>query len=216
MAGSRARLTLRTMLARLRAMDPFRADLLLAASSSWRRWSSWSCSCPTAPRTPGGRSRCVARARAAASRSAAAGRSSPRSSRCRCLIGSNALGDAYVDHLVSPFFVLLLLLYGIGPPPRGPRCLRARVRGRMRRRRSRRSTPTTTTRQLRRHRRGRSSARPVTDRTRAAQPRRAQPRRCARRRERLERERATARRPPRPARSARGSPASCTTSSRTR
>ena len=102
-----------TMLARLRAMDPLRADLLLAAVLLVEGLVE------VAVLVPGGAGRdglvallvaglagCVAIRRRLPAVAAMLGML------LFCLYP--ALGDAYVDNLVSPFFVALLLIYGIG------------------------------------------------------------------------------------------------------
>jgi signal transduction histidine kinase len=101
------------MLARMRALDPFKADLLLALaffveanielallvpSGSPHRWGAFLLITIAAFT--------VAIRRRWPSIAALTG--------VAVQPASQLLGDAYVDHLVSPFFVILLVLYGIG------------------------------------------------------------------------------------------------------
>ncbi|HET8756199.1 MAG TPA: histidine kinase [Solirubrobacteraceae bacterium] len=101
------------MLARLRALDPFKADLLLAAvffveanielavlvpADAPYRWAAFLLITVAAFS--------VAVRRRWPSIAALAG--------VAVQPLAQSLGDAYVDHLVSPFFAILLVLYGIG------------------------------------------------------------------------------------------------------
>jgi signal transduction histidine kinase len=101
------------MLARLRALDPFRADLLLAAAffveacvelvvlvpdGAKHRWAAILLFCVGAFT--------IAIRRRQPAIAALAG--------VPVQVGAELLGPAYIDHLVSPLFVILLVLYGIG------------------------------------------------------------------------------------------------------
>jgi hypothetical protein len=101
------------MLARMRALDPFRADLLLAAvylvealgelvllvpGDAEHRWAVVLLLCVGAFT--------VAIRRRQPAIAALVG--------VPVQIAAEALGPDYIDHLVSPFFVILLVLYGIG------------------------------------------------------------------------------------------------------
>ena len=182
--------------------------------SSSKGWSSSRCWCRTARRTARARSAViVVLAGAVAIRrrwpvvSALVG--------MPLFIAFSALGADYGDHMVSPFFVMMFLLYSFGRNLEGRTLnavvgvrpgLRADLAGHRRVRRRGDQL-----RALGRRDRLRADA----ARPRAPQPRHGSTARCARRRAGSS---ATARAAPRRrrARSARGSPASCTTSSRTR
>jgi signal transduction histidine kinase len=101
------------MLARLRAIDPFRADLLLAVVFLVEALAEGFLLVPdNAPHEGWAIASLVALAFAVAIR-----RRRPVLSALTAmplLIGFSALGATYGDHMVSPFFVLLFLLYSMG------------------------------------------------------------------------------------------------------
>lgn len=101
------------MLARMRAIDPFRADLLLAALFLVEALVELVVLVPDpAPHTGWAVALVLALTGCLAAR-----RRWPIPSAVIAmplLIGFNALGQAYGDHMVSPFFVLLFLLYSMG------------------------------------------------------------------------------------------------------
>jgi signal transduction histidine kinase len=101
------------MLARMRAIDPFRADLLLAALFLVEAVGELVFLVPDdAPYTGWAIALFVALAGCVATR-----RRWPIPSAIvtmPLLIGFSSLGKAYGDHTISPFFVLLFLLYSMG------------------------------------------------------------------------------------------------------
>ncbi len=101
------------MLARMRAIDPFRADLLLAAVLLAEGIGELISLVPDgAPYNGWAVAMLVVQATAVATR-----RRWPIVSAAVALplfIGFNLLGDTYGDHMVTPFFVMLFLLYSIG------------------------------------------------------------------------------------------------------
>jgi signal transduction histidine kinase len=103
----------RTMLARLRAMDPYRADLLLASVLLVEGLLEVFVLLPDETPNHGlvavlvaGLAGCVAIRRRLPAVAAMVG--------MLIFCAYPALGDEYTEHLVSPFFVALLLIYGIG------------------------------------------------------------------------------------------------------
>ena len=101
------------MLARMRALDPFKADLLLAAVFLVEANIELAVLVPAdAPHRWGAELLILVAAFTLAIRR--------RWPSIAALLGvpvqavAQLLGDAYVDHLVSPFFVILIVLYGIG------------------------------------------------------------------------------------------------------
>jgi signal transduction histidine kinase len=101
------------MLARLRAMDPFRADLLLAAVLVVEGMLEVALLLPAGTPDRGivallvaGLAACLAIRRRAPAVAAVVG--------FALFTAYPAFDQAYVDHLISPFFVTLLLIYGIG------------------------------------------------------------------------------------------------------
>jgi signal transduction histidine kinase len=101
------------MLARLRAMDPYRADLLLAAAFLVEGLLEVALLLPEGSGREGaiallmvGLAACVAIRRRQPVLAAGFG--------MLLFCGYPALGQEYTDHLVSPFFITLLLIYGIG------------------------------------------------------------------------------------------------------
>ena len=110
---ARAITVLATMLARLRALDPFRADLLLAGAFLIEALGELVVLVPDGAPRPG----LAALLIFVAAFSLAIRRRWPV---VAALVGvpiqiaANALGSVYVDHLVTPFFAILLVLYGIG------------------------------------------------------------------------------------------------------
>jgi signal transduction histidine kinase len=107
------------MLARLRAMDPFRADLLLAAAFLVEGLLEVAFLMPDEVDYKGlvalmmvGLAACVAIRRRLPVVAAGAG--------MLLFCAYPALGNEYTEHLVSPFFVALLLVYGIGRYLEGP------------------------------------------------------------------------------------------------
>ena len=101
------------MLARMRAIDPYRADLLLAALFLVEALGELVFLVPDdAPYTGWAIALLVALAGCLATR-----RRWPIPSAVvtmPLLVGFSALGTAYGDHTISPFFVLLFLLYSMG------------------------------------------------------------------------------------------------------
>jgi len=101
------------MLARLRAMDPFRADLVLAAAFLVEGLVELLVLVPDdAPRkgimalVVAGLAACLAVRRRFAIASAIAV--------MPLFLAGNVMDATYIDHMVSPFFVMLLVLYGVG------------------------------------------------------------------------------------------------------
>jgi hypothetical protein len=101
------------MLARLRAMDPYRADLLLAALLAVEGQIEVLLLVPDGSGSDGlvallmlGLAACVAIRRRLPVVAALAGLA------LFCVYP--ALGQEYVDNLISPFFITLLVIYGIG------------------------------------------------------------------------------------------------------
>ncbi len=111
--GPRAFNVVSLMLARMRAIDPFRADLLLAFVFLVEAVGElWLLVPDGAPYNGWAVALIVALAAAVAIR-----RRWPVASALIAmplLIGFNLLGHLYGDHMVSPFFVLLFLLYSMG------------------------------------------------------------------------------------------------------
>ena len=101
------------MLARLRAMDPYRADLLLAAAFLVEGLLEVALLLPDGSGREGaiallmvGLAGCVAIRRRLPVAAAGFG--------MLLFCAYPALGQEYTEHLVSPFFITLLLIYGIG------------------------------------------------------------------------------------------------------
>jgi signal transduction histidine kinase len=101
------------MLARLRAMDPYRADLLLAAAFLVEGLLEVALLLPDGSRREGAiallmvaLAGCVAIRRRQPALAAGFG--------MLLFCVYPALGQEYTEHLVSPFFITLLLIYGIG------------------------------------------------------------------------------------------------------
>ncbi len=110
----RARCTvLRAMLARLRAMDPRRADLLLAGAFYVEALAELFLLVPADADGKGW----VALLLLATAATLAVRRVVPAAAALAAVpffIVSNSLGEDYIDHMVSPFFAAILVLYGIG------------------------------------------------------------------------------------------------------
>ena len=111
---ARARGTLlRAMLARLRDMDPRRADLLLAVAFYVEALGELFLLVPADADGKGW----VALLLFATAATLAFRRVVPAAAALAAVpffIVSNALGTDYIDHMVSPFFAAILVLYGIG------------------------------------------------------------------------------------------------------
>ncbi len=104
---------LRGMLGRLRAMDPRRADLLLAAAFFVEATGELLLLVPTDAEGKGW----VALLLLAVTGTLAVRRISPVGAALAAMplfIASNSLGDDYINHMVSPFFATILVLYGVG------------------------------------------------------------------------------------------------------
>src|SRR5687767_433248 len=103
---------LRAMLARLRAMDPRRADLLLAAVFLVEALGELLLLVPAGAE----RKWAVVGLVAALAATLAIRRRSPVVAALVAMplfVTANSLGDDYINHMVSPFFAALLVLYGI-------------------------------------------------------------------------------------------------------
>jgi signal transduction histidine kinase len=103
----------RTMLARLRAMDPLRVDLLIAAAFLVEALVELVVLVPDdAPRKG-----VMALVIVGLAACLAARRRSPIAVAIAVMplfAAANVMDKAYIDHMVSPFFVMLLALYGVG------------------------------------------------------------------------------------------------------
>lgn len=103
----------RTMLARLRAMDPFRADLLLAGLFFLEASAEVFLLVPADAQHKGA----VVLLLAALAGTLAIRRRSPALAALAVMplfAVAGSLGEDYIDHMVSPFFATLLVLYGVG------------------------------------------------------------------------------------------------------
>lgn len=101
------------MLARLRALDPRRADLLLAAAFIVEALIELAVLVPPDADRPWALALFVA----VLAFAVAVRRRSPALALLVAMpafVGANALGPDYVEHMVSPFFALLLVLFGVG------------------------------------------------------------------------------------------------------
>lgn len=101
------------MLARLRALDPRRADLLLAAAFVVEALIELAVLVPPDADRPWALALFVA----VLAFAVAVRRRSPALALLVAMpafVGANALGPDYVEHMVSPFFALLLVLFGVG------------------------------------------------------------------------------------------------------
>jgi signal transduction histidine kinase len=101
------------MLARLRAMDPYRADLLLAAVFLVEALAELAILVPEkapdkwlAAAAIAGNAVCLAIRRRSPVIAALAV--------MPLFVITNSLGEQYLDHLITPFFVMLLVMYGVG------------------------------------------------------------------------------------------------------
>ena len=104
---------LRAMLGRLRAMDPRRADLLLAGAFLVEAMGELLLLVPPEAEGKGW----VALLLLAVAGTLAVRRISPVGATLVAMplfIASNSLGDDYINHMVSPFFATILVLYGVG------------------------------------------------------------------------------------------------------
>jgi signal transduction histidine kinase len=101
------------MLARLRAMDPYRADLLLAAVFLVEALAELAFLVPDgapdkwlAALAIAGNAVCLAIRRRSPVIAALAV--------MPLFVLTNSLGEQYLDHLITPFFVMVLVIYGVG------------------------------------------------------------------------------------------------------
>jgi signal transduction histidine kinase len=103
----------RTMLARMRALDPFRADLLLAVAFLIEALVELAVIVPDDAPHPALAVLLVA----VTAFALAVRRRWPIAAALIAMpvqVAANGLGSQYTDHLISPFWAILLILYGIG------------------------------------------------------------------------------------------------------